>query len=102
MKKFTVAAALALSLAVSPTVANAGESGSGGAIIIGGAAVMASLLGLGAYLIANKDAPAGSLKAAGPDENMQQFLANAQRNAGTPAYAWTGTLQGPPVAAFAQ
>lgn len=70
---------------------------------IGPGFVFAGLVGLGAYLIANKDAPAGSLKAAVPmDQDAYRAFALAPRGgASGPQFAY-GFVSAPEVASAAR
>jgi hypothetical protein len=101
MRKVLIASAAAVALLASSAMSNDAKAWGTGAdcsfvcieqpATLVGPAALVGAFALGAYLILNANAPAGSLAAAPPDENMLQFQANAARWAPQPAYAFIET-----------
>lgn len=92
MRNTLIASVAALAL-IAGSVASATPAkadGCGAGCWATGGGVGLGLLGLGAYLIINKDAPAGSLRAKA-DPVHESFLANQKQFQGTPAYAFVNT-----------
>ncbi len=90
MRKLLIASAASVALLAGSAITNDAKAGTHTAV---GFSVLpyafgAGLLTVFGYLIRYKDAPAGWLAAAGPDDNMRQFAANAKQRESVPAYAF--------------